>query len=53
MRRNMEKEKIKFHNETITTSAEYPRGTYTIILQRTILGQNQYVDYGKVVRVGK
>ncbi|MEQ6118355.1 alkaline phosphatase family protein [Reichenbachiella sp. MALMAid0571] len=47
------KNQTESKKETLTTSAEYSGGTYTITLQRSILGSYQYVDYAKVVRVGK
>lgn len=39
--------------EIITTVSEFKGGTYTLTLERTILGKYQYVDFAKVVRVLK
>jgi len=47
------KNQTELKKETITTSAEYPGGTYSLTIQRSILGKYQYVDYAKVVRVEK
>lgn len=43
--------KTKTTAETITTSAKFPGGTYTVTLRRTILDKAQYIDYASVVRV--
>ncbi len=37
--------------ETITATAKYPGGTYTLKVARTILGKYKYVDYSTVTRV--
>jgi predicted AlkP superfamily pyrophosphatase or phosphodiesterase len=39
--------------ETIMTSAKYEDGTYTLSVERTLLGKYKYVDYSKVTRVTK
>ena len=40
----------KAKKETIETTAGYPGGTYTLTMERTILGKYQYVDGAKTVR---
>jgi hypothetical protein len=45
-----EGKKLKAKQETITTTAEFPGGTYILTLERTLLGNYQYVDFAKVVR---
>ncbi|PMD90761.1 alkaline phosphatase family protein [Siphonobacter sp. BAB-5405] len=37
--------------ETLRTKASYAGGTYTLALQRTLLGPYIYIDYGKVERM--
>ncbi|HEY6900465.1 MAG TPA: alkaline phosphatase family protein [Puia sp.] len=36
--------------ETITTTARYAGGSYTLSVERTVLGTHKYVDFTKVVR---
>lgn len=36
--------------ETITTTARYEGGSYTLSIERTVLGNHKYVDFTKVVR---
>jgi predicted AlkP superfamily pyrophosphatase or phosphodiesterase len=44
---------IEPKKETIITSSRTSNGTYTLTLQRTIMGKYAYVDFAKVVRVLK
>lgn len=46
--KDVPKEKVR--KEQLTTSASFAGGTYTLTLQRTILGKYQYVDFAKVKR---
>jgi arylsulfatase A-like enzyme len=41
---------MKARKETITTTTSIPGGTYTLTLDRTLLGRYQYVNFAKVVR---
>jgi predicted AlkP superfamily pyrophosphatase or phosphodiesterase len=43
--------KLSPKKETITTSANFPGGVYTLTLERTTLENYQYVDFAKVERV--
>lgn len=45
-----EGKKLKPKHETITTTADIQGGKYILTLERTILGNYQYVDFAKVVR---
>jgi len=36
--------------ETVTTSATFPGGSYTVTLERSVVGVYKYVDYARVVR---
>ena len=45
--------KLTAKQETITTSAGFDGGTYTLTLDRTVLGKYQYVNFAKVQRVKK
>jgi hypothetical protein len=45
--------KVTVKKEITTTSAEFQGGTYTLTLERSIVGKYQYVDFAKVVRVPK
>lgn len=38
--------------ETITTTARYDKGSYTLSIERTVLGTYKYVDFTKVMRTG-
>lgn len=42
--------KIESKKESLTSTAEYPGGTYRVTLERTVLGKYQYVDFAKVAR---
>lgn len=42
--------KLEPKKEIITTSTSFQGGTYTLSLERTVLGKYQYVDFAKVVR---
>lgn len=41
---------LKATKETISTSAKYEGGTYTLEVERTILGKHKYVDFSKARR---
>ena len=43
--------KTKAKKEQLTTSASFVGGKYTLTLQRTVVGEHQYVDFAKVERV--
>ncbi|NOS91948.1 MAG: alkaline phosphatase family protein [Cyclobacteriaceae bacterium] len=45
--------KLKLKKETLTTTAEYEGGKYTLTLVRSIVGDYEYVDFAKVQRVKK
>lgn len=45
--------KLASKKETITTSAAFPGGTYTLTLERSVVGKYEYVDFSKVVRTAK
>lgn len=45
--------KSKVKKETLTTTAELEGGKYTLTLERSIVGDYQYVDFAKVQRVKK
>lgn len=45
--------KMSVKKETTITSAEFQGGTYTLTLERSVVGKYQYVDFAKVVRVPK
>lgn len=45
--------KMESKKEIITTAAQFTGGTYTLTLERTVLGKYQYVDFAKVIRVIK
>lgn len=45
--------KLKLKKETLTTSAEFEGGKYTLTLERSVLGEYQYVDFAKVQRIKK
>lgn len=42
---------LKAQKQTITAVAPFPGGSYQLKVERTILGNYQYVDYSKVTRV--
>jgi hypothetical protein len=48
-----ESKKMQVKKEVVTTSAEIPGGTYTLTLERSVIGSYQYVDFAKVVRISK
>lgn len=45
--------KMESKKDILTTSAEFPGGTYTLTVERTIIGKYKYVDFAKVVRISK
>jgi arylsulfatase A-like enzyme len=40
----------RVQKQVITTAAKYDGGTYTLTIERSILGNNQYVNFTKVAR---
>ncbi len=45
--------KLTVRKESLVTSTPTPVGTYTLTLERTIVGNYQYIDYSKVERSKK
>jgi hypothetical protein len=48
-----EPKKMQVKKEVTSTSAEIPGGTYTLTLERSVIGNYHYVDFAKVARVSK